>query len=105
MDVKPAEGSYTDVVVSASWLCTADETIGTPPVTYTTALNGSVAFQMPEGTFTPYDQLTQEQVLDWCWADGVDKSAIEAAAQTNIDAQINPPVVQLPLPWVATEEA
>ena len=31
--------------------------------------------------------------------DGVDKTAIEAGVQVNIDAQINPPIVQPPLPW------
>jgi hypothetical protein len=59
---------------------------------------------MPEGTFTPYDQLTQEQVLGWCWVGGVDRAAVEANVQLLVDAQVNPPVVQLPLPW-ATQDA
>jgi hypothetical protein len=44
--------------------------------------------------------LTQEQVLGWCYANGVDKSAIEANVSLQIANQINPPVVSLPLPWV-----
>jgi hypothetical protein len=44
--------------------------------------------------------LTQQQVLDWCYANGVDKSAIEANVTAQINNQINPPVVSLPLPWV-----
>jgi hypothetical protein len=55
----------------------------------------------PTGTFTPYDQLTQEQVLGWIWDNGVDKDATEAAVQQQLDNQINPPVVTPPLPWAA----
>jgi hypothetical protein len=54
---------------------------------------------MPEGSFTPYDQLTQAQVLGWCYANGVDQTAVEANVQGSIDNQINPTVVQPPLPW------
>jgi hypothetical protein len=38
--------------------------------------------------------------LGWCWANGVYKTATEAAVQKQIDNQINPPIVQQPLPWV-----
>jgi len=51
--------------------------------------------------FTPYADLTQDQVLGWIWANGVDKDATEAAVQQQIDNQINPPVIQPPLPWAA----
>jgi hypothetical protein len=95
MQCKPTEGSYTDVVILAGWRC-----IGAQD-TYLAANNGSVGFLAPEGTFTPYDQLTQEQVLGWVWANGVDKVQIEANIQEQIDKQINPPIVQLPLPWIA----
>jgi len=40
--------------------------------------------------FTPYDQLTQDQVLGWCWNDGVDKDGIEASLAANINDQKNP---------------
>jgi hypothetical protein len=97
MNVKPSEGSYTDVVVTAGWRCngaTAETLDG-----YAATSFGTASFPMPEGTFTPYDQLTQDQVLGWCWASGVDKEAIEADVQTQIDNQVNPPIVQPPLPW------
>ena len=42
-------------------------------------------------------------MLDWCYANGVDKSAIEANVSLQIENQINPPVVALPLPWVPSE--
>jgi len=95
MQCKPSEGSYTDVVINASWNCTGVQDA------YSAANSGSIGFLAPEGTFTPYDQLTQEQVLGWVWASGVDKGQIEANIQEQIDNQINPPIVQLPLPWAA----
>ena len=37
-----------------------------------------------------YDDITEELALSWCIVDGVDKDAIEASLQANIDGQINP---------------
>jgi hypothetical protein len=51
--------------------------------------------------FTPYNQLTQDQVLGWVWANGVDKAATEAAVEGQIQNQKNPPIVSPKLPWVA----
>ena len=48
----------------------------------------------------PYAQVTQQEVLDWCWTSGVDKDATEAALAQNIAMQKNPPVSQ-GLPWAA----
>jgi len=92
--VKPTEGSLTDVVITADWRCngTQDQYSGT--------CYGSCSFQPPTGSFTPYPDLTQEQVLNWCYENGVDKNAIEANVTLQIENQINPPVVTLPLPWV-----
>lgn len=47
---------------------------------------------------TPYDQLTQETVLGWVWANGVDKTATEAALAAQIEAQKNP-VTATGTPW------
>jgi hypothetical protein len=93
--VKPTEGSLTDVVITADWRCngTQDQYSGT--------CYGSCSFQPPSDNFTPYEDLTQEQVLGWCYANGVDKTAIEANVTQQINDQINPPVVTLPLPWAA----
>ena len=40
--------------------------------------------------YVPYDDITEEVALGWCFADGVDKDAIEASLQANIEAQKNP---------------
>ena len=92
--VKPTEGSLTDVVITADWRCNGSQD-GFSGTCY-----GSCSFAPPTEGFTPYDQLTEQQVLDWCYANGVDKTAIEANVASQIQNQINPPVVVLPLPWV-----
>lgn len=101
MRVKPTEGQYTDVVITAGWRCLGSQVTGTAP--NNTTANGSTfgeaTFPMPEGEFTPYAQLTQDQVLNWCWENGVDKASNEALVQAQIDNQINPPIIQPPLPW------
>jgi hypothetical protein len=97
MSVKPTEGSLTDVVVTAGWRCNGAQTANS--VDYTATNYGSASFPAPESTFIPYNQLTQAQVLGWCWANGVDKTAVEEGLQTNIDSQINPTVIQPLLPW------
>ena len=101
MECKPTEGQYTDVVISAGWRCNGTQADGSNQ--YNGSAYGSCAFSQPAegGQFTPYDQLTQQQVLGWCWNGNIDKDQIEAAVQAQIDAQINPPVVQPPLPWSA----
>ena len=100
--VKPTEGSLTDVVITADWRCNGIETIGTgdDEQTYSGTCYGSCSFAAPSGSFTPYPDLTQEQVLGWCYANGVDKTAIEANVTQQINNQINPPVIAPPLPWV-----
>ena len=40
--------------------------------------------------YVPYDSITEEVALGWCFGSGVDKDAIEASLAANIDGQINP---------------
>ena len=40
--------------------------------------------------YVPYDDITEEVALGWCFANGVDKDAIEASLAANIEAQKNP---------------
>jgi len=95
---KPVEGSLTDVVITADWRCngTQDQYSGT--------CYGSCSFAPPSGEFTPYEDLTQDQVLNWCFANGVDKTAIEANVTQQINDQINPPIIAPPLPWLPPVE-
>lgn len=93
MDCKPQEGDLTDVVITAHWRCNGTDG------TYSGTVYGTCSFGQPEGSFTPYADLTQDQVLGWCWSSGVDKDATEANIDTQIADQVNPPIITLPLPW------
>jgi hypothetical protein len=95
--VKPTEGSLTDVVITADWRCNGSQD------QYSGTCYGSCSFAPPSGSFTPYPDLTQEQVLGWCYQNGVNKTAIETNVTQQINDQIDPPVVTLPLPWVPSE--
>jgi hypothetical protein len=93
--VRKVEGTLTDVVITADWRCNGSQD------QYSGTCYGSSSFAPPSGSgFTPYDQLTEQQVLDWCYSNGVDKTAIEANVTQQINDQINPPVIAPPLPWV-----
>ena len=93
LDCVPQTAEGADYVVTAHWQC-----VGVDGV-YSGQVYSTTSFAVVEGAFTPYADLTQDQVLGWCWANGVDKAATEAAVEGQIEAQINPPIVAPPLPW------
>jgi hypothetical protein len=96
MDCYPQEQGNADVVFNVHWTCAGTDG------TYNASVYSTCSVPAPSGdNFTPYADLTQEQVLGWVWANGVDKDSAEAAVQQQIDNQINPPVVTPPLPWAA----
>jgi len=92
--VRKVEGTYSDVVITADWRCNGIQD------QYSGTCYGSASFAPPTDSFTPYEDLTQDQVLGWCFANGVDQKAIEANVTAQIENQINPPVIAPPLPWV-----
>ena len=96
MDCYAVEQGNADVVFNVHWTCAGEQD------TYSGSVYSTCGVPAPTGEqFTPYDQLTQDQVLGWIWANGVDKDSAEAAVQQQIDNQINPPVITPPLPWAA----
>jgi hypothetical protein len=65
---------------------------------------GNVQFSTEDvGEFIPYQELTEEKVLEWVKATLTENvvASIEASIQGQIDSQINPPQVSVnnPLPW------
>jgi hypothetical protein len=92
--VRKVEGTLTDVVITADWRCNGSQE------SFSGTCYGSASFAPPSESFTPYEDLTQDQVLGWCFASGVDQTAIEANVTAQIENQIDPPVIAPPLPWV-----
>ena len=91
----------TEVVLTAGWRCNGTDG------TYSASNYGSCSFPEPTtgGQFTPYAQLTQDQVLGWCYANGVDQTATEASVTQQVATLANPPVIQPPLPWATATPA
>ena len=84
-------------VVNALWQVTGVDG------TYTASIGGNTQFSSAdqEGTFIPYDQLTEATVIGW-----IPESAIESAQQCvqgQINSLITPPVspANTALPWSA----
>ena len=99
-DLQPAE--MDGAIIVAHWRCNAEQAEGTgdDAVTYSATNYGTAGFSPDPSSpdYTPYSDVTEQQCLDWVWADGVDKDSIEASLQANIDAQINP-VTASGVPW------
>lgn len=95
MDVYTKEDGNSDVVFTVHWTCYGvfADTTG--------SVYSTCSVPAPEGSFTPYADLTQEQVLGWIYANGVDKDATEAAVDKQIQEKIAPTVQTPPLPWAA----
>jgi len=89
-------------VIVAHWRATDSETVGEgeEAKTYNAKRYDTCGFTYDASSpdFTPYDQLTQDQVLGWCWENGVDKDAIEASLAANINDQKNPTTAD-GVPW------
>ena len=90
-------GEYVDAVVMARWVCKATE--GNKTVVQL----GATALGAPSGNFTPYDKLTEEAVLGFCFGDGLEKSVIEAKVQDDLERALSAPVSP-PLPWASVAE-
>jgi len=92
----PQIDDVTDYVIECGWRCIGSQD------GFSASNYGSCGFSVPPSdNVTPYADLTEDQVLGWVWADGVDKDATEASVTGQVQALINPPVVQPPLPWAA----
>ena len=100
MDCVPSVDNLTDYVVTAHWTLTGTDT-ATPP--NTGSVYGTVSFEVnpDKPDYTPYADLTLAEVVGWVQgALGAEQvAAYEANVATQIENQINPPIVQPPLPW------
>jgi len=94
MQTTPTDADPAKAVLQVGWRCNGTQDIYSGTVYSTCSLPPA-----DPASFTPYADLTQDQVLGWIWANGVNQAATEAAVQQHIDNQINPPTIQPPLPW------
>lgn len=79
---------YADVIDQSQWGCFGIE-YGADGTPYEADVTGWSNFTYTPGTpYTPRNEVTEQQILQWCWDGGVDKVAVEAQVQALIDAQM-----------------
>jgi hypothetical protein len=97
LECYPTESGQTDVVFNVHWQLYA-----------TTGSYGasSIGVQrvgpLGTGSFTPFEELTKEQVQGWI-VNSMGTGSVDAmytSLATQIENQINPPTVTLPAPWL-----
>lgn len=81
MERKQADGAVFEV----RWQCVAQNDAGPESAVY----GGESKFEPDPSAkdYTPFEDLTEEQVLGWVWAD-CDKDEIEADRTAKVEAQI-----------------
>ena len=89
--------SQTDYLTSDGFITTAHRTATAVDGDYTASVYSTCSFE-PATPSIPYNSVTEQEVLDWCWANGVDKDATEASLASQIDLQKNP-VTATGVPW------
>jgi hypothetical protein len=96
MDAYPEYEGQADVVFGIHWTLTASEGV------HQAQIYGShnMTLELDE-PFTPYSELTEEQVIDWLFAaiGSEQVAAFEANVEQQLQDIINPTVVSPPLPW------
>ncbi len=89
-----------ECAVRAEYIVTASNGNKKP---ITSSIEGISQFVIPSdnGNLTPYDSLTEEQVISWIQSEPNLVENIQANLDGQIDAQINPPIIPIntPLPW------
>jgi hypothetical protein len=96
MKTTPTSANPAEAVITIGWRCNGTDGDYSGSVYSTVSLPAA-----DPASFIPYADLTQDIVLGWVWANGVDKDSAEAAVAQQIEMQKNPQVIQPPLPWAA----
>jgi len=92
--------TQTDYQTANGFITTAHWTATAVDEGYTASIWSTCSWA--DGTPTiPYANVTMDEVLNWCYASGVDKDSTEAALAQQIALQKNP-VTATGTPWSTT---
>jgi len=91
--------TQTDYLVADGFITTAHWTCTSVDGEYTASAYSTCSFALATPAI-PYASVTEQEVLDWCWNNGVDKDAIEASLAQQIELLKNP-VTATGTPWSA----
>jgi hypothetical protein len=89
--------TQTDYETANGFITTAHWTVNAVDGDYSASSYGTCGFAAATPAI-PYASVTMQEVLDWCWANGIDKEATEASLANNIALQKNP-VTATGVPW------
>ena len=89
--------SQCDRLTADGFITTAHWTVNAVDGDYSASSYGTCGFAAAPPV-VPYASVTEQDVLNWCWANGVDKNAIEASLAANIELQ-KTPVTATGVPW------
>ena len=89
--------SQTNYETANGFITTAHWQANATDGDYSASVYSTCSWQ-PSTPTIPYDSVTMQEVLDWCWAGGVDKDATEASLLAQIELQKNP-IKATGVPW------
>ena len=92
LDTYPTAQGNTDVVYRIHWGCSASH------AEHSASVINTAEIEYAGNNFTPFEQLTKEQVLEWLWTK-VDKATVEAAVNAMLMEKVDPTSVTKPAPW------
>jgi hypothetical protein len=90
--------NQSNAIVMVRWVCKAssgDKTV---------AQLGATALGTPDANFIEFADLSNEDVMGFCVANGLDKSAVEAQAEAELQSALSAPVCSpfpppVPIDW------
>jgi len=98
MESLPTDGELKNFVINVHWVRYAKETIN--GVDYYVSVYGAQSFSKDDvANFIPYEDLTYDIVSSWI-DNSIDVAALDLNLDQQIENQVNPPIVSLPLPFV-----
>ena len=89
--------TQTDYLTSDGFITTAHWTATAVDGDYTASAYSTCSFA-PATPSIPYNNVTEQEVLEWIWTNGVGKDTVEASLQSQIDLQKHP-VQAAGVPW------
>jgi DUF2075 family protein len=97
MESLPTDGDLKDFVINVHWNRNAKETIN--GVEYFASVYGAQSFSKDDvANFIPYEDLTYDIVSSWL-DNSIDVAALDLNLDAQIENQVNPPIIVLPLPF------
>ena len=89
--------TQTDYLVADGFITTAHWNATAVDGEYIASAYSTCSFALATPAI-PYASVTEQEVLNWCWNNGVDKAATEASLAQQIDLLKNP-VSAAGVPW------